>query len=371
LRHLQQKYLAVYLMVMGADWLQGPYLYKLYRSYGLDLTQIALLFLTGFLSSAFAGTAVGSTADTSGRRRLCLFFCGVSSLSLILRQFNVYSVLFLSHVLSGMAAALLYSVFEAWYVAEHTSHGLPEEWRAHTFALATFFNSVVAVVAGLAANGMVVVWGYSAPYVAAVLLQTIAAAGIYMTWTENYGEHLAVVRCDKIRSTLPIPCLDTNLLCLGAAQTLFECSMYVFVLLYTPALEGAADEQGKQPTLHSLSYWLSTLDLPLGLLFSTMMLAVMLGSLLFRVLGQQKLLQQEHLLTLALGIASGSFAVMAYYESHSVVLLTMAYHGFEFTTGLYYPSMASLKAHVIPEETRVGVMTLLRIPMNLGVGLLL
>jgi hypothetical protein len=44
--------------------MQGPYLYKLYSSYGLDLTQIAMLFLTGFISGAFAGTAVGSIADS-------------------------------------------------------------------------------------------------------------------------------------------------------------------------------------------------------------------------------------------------------------------------------------------------------------------
>jgi hypothetical protein len=34
--------------------------------------------------------------------------------------------------------------------------------------------------------------------------------------------------------------LDSNILVLGAAQTFFECSMYVFVLLYTPAIESAA-----------------------------------------------------------------------------------------------------------------------------------
>jgi hypothetical protein len=46
----------------------------------------------------------------------------------------------------------------------------------------------------------------------------------------------------------------------------------------------------------------------------------------------------------------------------------MAYHIFEFCTGLYHPSISSLKAETIPEETRAAVMTLLRIPMNLGVG---
>jgi hypothetical protein len=38
---------------------------------------------------------------------------------------------------------------------------------------------------------------------------------------------------------------------------------------------------------------------------------------------------------------------------------------------MYYPSISSLKAEAIPEETRAGVMTLLRIPMNLGVGIIM
>lgn len=48
-----------------------------------------------------------------------------------------------------------------------------------------------------------------------------------------------------------------------------------------------------------------------------------------------------------------------------------SYHIFEFTTGLYYPSISSLKAESIPEETRAVIMTLMRIPMNLGVGVII
>lgn len=51
--------------------------------------------------------------------------------------------------------------------------------------------------------------------------------------------------------------------------------------------------------------------------------------------------------------------------------MVVAYHVFEFTTGLYYPSIASLKAECIPEETRAVIMTLIRIPMNLGVGVII
>ena len=46
-----------------ADWLQGPYVYALYQSYGFEPNEIAQLFVAGFLSSAIFGTFVGSLAD--------------------------------------------------------------------------------------------------------------------------------------------------------------------------------------------------------------------------------------------------------------------------------------------------------------------
>jgi hypothetical protein len=46
----QRGYLVVYLLAMFADWLQGPYVYQLYDSYGFNQLQIAQLFVCGFLS---------------------------------------------------------------------------------------------------------------------------------------------------------------------------------------------------------------------------------------------------------------------------------------------------------------------------------
>jgi hypothetical protein len=47
--------------------------------------------------------------------------------------------------------------------------------------------------------------------------------------------------------------------------------------------------------------------------------------------------------------------------------LVAAFHVFEFTVGVYFPTMSSLKAEIIPDESRAGVMSLLRVPMNIGV----
>ncbi|KAG0177368.1 hypothetical protein DFQ28_005986 [Apophysomyces sp. BC1034] len=239
----------------------------------------------------------------------------------------------------------------------------------------TFYNGLVAIIAGLVANVLVDNFGFNAPYKAAMCLSTMTAMVIHTTWSENYGEQqikheirLGRVLLDGCNALWS----DSSILVLGAAQTFFECSMYTFVLLYIPVIESAAIELGGND---------SEKTLPLGYLFSTLMFAVMLGSLAFQAIDRQatssspnrffRQFTKDRLLALALGLASSAFAAMAYYERSSLSLLALAYHVFEFTTGLYYPSISSLKAESIPEETRAAVMTLLRIPMNVGVGIIM
>ncbi|KAI8969946.1 transporter [Mycotypha africana] len=364
------------MLLIGADWLQGPYLYKLYNDYGLSLTEIAMLFLTGFVSGAFAGTAVGGLADTWGRKRVCIVFCFTMIIALLLRLINIYPLLFISHLLSGLATALMYSVFESWYVSEHTSRGFPADWRARTFALSTLLNSIVAIFAGVIANELVGLWGFRAPYIGSILMVSTVAVMVLSTWTENYGRNVqSNMQNDNLLKTLKTGLRtmlsSKNIVVLGLAQTLFECSMYIFVLLYTPAFENVIFNNIGQIPADGLN---------LGYLFSTMMMAVMVGSLLFQIVeleikkGPNRTFakfSEEKLLIVALAAASISFILMARYGETSITTLLIAYHVFECTTGLYYPSIASLKAEAIPEETRAAVMTLIRIPMNLGVGFIL
>lgn len=114
-------------------------------------------------------------------------------LSLALRLINAYILLFISHILSGLATALMYSVFESWYVSEHTSRGFPAEWRSRTFAIGTFLNSVVAILAGILANALVDKWGFRSPYVASMVLICFVALVVMNTWSENYGNNQNVI----------------------------------------------------------------------------------------------------------------------------------------------------------------------------------
>ena len=62
-KNFRNNYIVVYLCMMMADWLQGPYVYALYKSYNYQLDQIGYLFIMGFLSSAIFGTVISSFAD--------------------------------------------------------------------------------------------------------------------------------------------------------------------------------------------------------------------------------------------------------------------------------------------------------------------
>ena len=44
----QMNYLFVFMLAMFSDWLQGPYVYELYVSYGFSQSEIAELFVCGF-----------------------------------------------------------------------------------------------------------------------------------------------------------------------------------------------------------------------------------------------------------------------------------------------------------------------------------
>ena len=67
---LQRIYLPAHLLALFSDWLQGPYVFQLYKYHGHGDKEIAVMFLAGYLSSCVFGTLTGPMADKYGRRCL-------------------------------------------------------------------------------------------------------------------------------------------------------------------------------------------------------------------------------------------------------------------------------------------------------------
>ena len=115
-KSFQLIFLLAYYSAMTADWLQGPYVYALYDSYGFSSHDIATLFVAGFGSSMIFGTFAGALADRLGRKRACQLYCVLYALACVTKHVKSYWVLMLGRVLGGISTSLLFSSFEAWLI---------------------------------------------------------------------------------------------------------------------------------------------------------------------------------------------------------------------------------------------------------------
>mmetsp|Transcript_96046 Transcript_96046/g.220189 ORF Transcript_96046/g.220189 Transcript_96046/m.220189 type:complete len:460 (+) Transcript_96046:73-1452(+) len=354
----QRRYLAGALLAMAADWLQGPYVYALYESYGITHEQNATLFVFGFGSSAVFGTFVGSLADRFGRRRLVFVYCGTYIAACVTKHFRVFEVLLFGRVLAGISTSLLFSVFDSWLVCEHNSRGFLPSAVGETFSMFFFGNSLVAIAAGTVAqwgadamplteSGLgnnLMYGGYTAPFDIAAVALVVCFVVVGWFWTENYGSAGDAKTSGASFGGLVLQVMQTpKLLCCGLASACFEGSMYIFVFFWTPSV---TEKDAEKP--------------PYGIIFASFMVCCMLGSKLYALFA--KTIGPEKMLPGLLGAAC---------MCHGAVLLSkntwvtyLSFLAFEACVGMYFPMMGTLKGCVVPEEARATIYNIYRIPLN-------
>ncbi|KAJ3119064.1 Molybdate-anion transporter [Nowakowskiella sp. JEL0407] len=355
-------YLIVYSMVMFADWLQGSYIYPLYREYKFTVNQIAILFVVGFLSSAVFGTFIGSVADKVGRRKMCIAFCVIYGISCITKYSPSFTILLFGRVTGGIATSLLFSVFEAWMVNENFSRGFSENSLSDIFSWSTFMNGLVAIFSGVVADFVAKRWGNVAPFGVSLLVLICAGFVISGSWKENYGSESSVANTksttDNLKAAVVVIQNDPNILAVGVMQSLFESAMYTFVFLWPIIIEQISTDP-KTSIMRNV---------PWGIIFSAFMVSIMIGSVVFRVLTKMNW-THEKISKYAFGIAMASLIVPVL--TSGTLANFMAFNLFEFTCGLYFPSIGTLRGKFIPEEMRATIMNVFRIPLNLIVVVLL
>ncbi|XP_035236418.1 molybdate-anion transporter [Anguilla anguilla] len=379
-RGFQALFLRGYLLALWADWLQGPYLYKLYRHYSFLESQIAILYVCGLASCLLFAPVAAWLPQAVGRRNTCLLFCLAYSACCLTKLSRDYFVLVLGRVLGGLSTSLLATAFEAWYLHRHLDvRDFPREWIPDTFARAAGWNHGLAVGAGLVAN-LLAEWaglGPVAPFLLAV--PCLAACGWVVLWdwgreeaeggagAEQSGPLLGAAAAAAAMPPGPrlsararfwraclegLRCLlsDRRVVLLGAVQALFESVLYIFVFLWTPVL----DPHGP----------------PLGIVFSCLMAASMAGSALYRLATSSARcrLQPAHLLCAAVLLAALSFAVLTVSTAPGRPRPLRSFLAFlllELGCGLYFPAVGFLQGRVIPEDRRAGVLAWFRLPLHL------
>jgi hypothetical protein len=200
-------------------------------------------------------------------------YCLLYTVSCVTKHSADVRLLVFGRVCSGVATSLLYSVFEAWMVAEHNSRKHALQLLDSTFSHAALISAVVAVAAGqvaaaahklldtplcvssLSHNNIssvaaacdgsrhTVPWSECdagvplAPFNLVVICCALAAAIIAFTWTENTGSSSSSTTSTTSRqggqlmTALKRISSTPALWKLGLVQSLFEGSMCDAALL--------------------------------------------------------------------------------------------------------------------------------------------
>lgn len=361
---LQYQFLIVYYLATFSDWLQGPYVYKLYSDYGYDEDDIAVLYIVGFASSSMFGTVVGHVADKYGRKFLCASFGILYTLCCITKLSSKFNILFIGRIFGGISTSILFTTFEAWYVNEHLNYyQLPPEWLNNTFSTAAFYTGLLAIVAGIVSQFLAetLLLGSVSPFLFAIPFLLVSTYIIISTWNEHppteteCRERLIIFSALKL-----IFCQETILLLLGLVQSLYESVMYIFIFSWTPIL--------------------SVLDPPLGLVFSIFMVAFMIGTKIYTLLILKRY-RPQNILTLTNAVSLISISVIAFmitslayfdneeksvsYSGVSIYICFFSFIIYEISIGLYFPAIGYLRGRVIPEKYRASVTNWFRVPMNI------
>ncbi|KAK8079017.1 hypothetical protein PG994_002824 [Apiospora phragmitis] len=309
-RNFQWLFLRVYLLVMGSEWLQGPYLYALLKNEkNYSDRTVALLYMAAYISAAVSAPLTGYLADWIGRRSACLAYCAIHSLASLSVLSSVLGVILLGRVLAGVGTTRLWSVFESWMVAEYNARGLGRHGQGQRgesggsggsrllllsamYGIMTTYNCITAILAGLVAHCVVLALGSKTHlFILALILDSTAALIILRTWTENRGEsannRLQPKQSDD-ENAGPGESLGGRLLdslksvrvwVLSLVSCCFEGTIFLFMYYWPGALQDAHDHSNNASGASSSDH-----QLPFGVIFASFMAIMVLGALLFDIL---------------------------------------------------------------------------------------
>ncbi|KAL6902910.1 hypothetical protein GGI43DRAFT_433090 [Trichoderma evansii] len=357
----QRQFLVVYALVVAADWLQGPYTYAVYKNEKqLPEHTVALLYAFGFVSGAASAPFAGQLADRYGRRTACVAYCicyGITCLAMLSYGLDI---LYVGRFFGGIATTLLFSVFEAWMITEYHLLRLEETKISLSgiFANMTTISSITAICSGVLGDGLVQYCDSPlAPFLASLGCCIGAGVLILIAWRENYGTIDACKGCPEaqtLKHRMFVALTNPKVTALILASSCFEGAMYLFVFFWPAALKSARVKSGYQE------------HLPLGLVFSSFMCAMMAGSSIStagNALFSNGIAIDS--LSFIFVIASAAFAVSTMLDHEH--LLFWAFCVIEGCVGAYFPKMALIKSNVVSDSVRGGVYSTLRLPLNIFV----
>lgn len=364
----QSLYFLAFFPALFADWLNAPYLYKLYAHYGFLEEQIAIIYVCGLASALVFGTTAGYLVERYGFWKINFGAAATYSLSCFLKLSSDYSTLIISRILSGASTTLLFAAHEGWYAKSHLNvHDFPKEWIEITSMKSAFASSFMAALAGVFAYFMTEWYGFGpvAPSLLAVPFLGISAYLTHVKWkvsdensqgAEGLIEPSVPVKTNPKSTKFTKACCEglqnivrnPDLLVLGCVQSLFESVLCLFVFLWTPVLDH------HHP--------------PLGIVFASFMCATLCGGVGHKILVTAIKLPPASTLTGSMSVACVAIlgCVLSTSPTNEFPIISyLCFLIFELSVGVYFPSMSELKRLIKPELHNFAVTAWFRVPLNL------
>ncbi|KAI1133134.1 hypothetical protein F5Y10DRAFT_260435 [Nemania abortiva] len=375
-KKLQWTFLRVYLLVVGSEWLQNPFMYSLFRNEKmLDEATVAMLYITTYVTAAVSALFTGYLTDRFGRRRACLVFCGIHSLAAVSVCFDELPILILGRVLGGIALTLLWTAFESWLVAEYNERGFAQS----SLSLSSMFGNmatskcITAIFTGVLGHYVVQALGSKIhPFILSVVLDLSAVVLMTRTWNENWGfnsiagadmnDNKAAEAQKQLLSSKSMTSLrDLRVWTMSFVACCFEGTIFLFMFFWPETLQDAHDRE--HPEQNDV--------IPHGVIFASFMAIMVLGALLFNLLVADPNSRHQQptrhtwtptqCLMGALMVSAICFSAAAFVREE--LGLFISFLVLEVCNGIYIPSVAYHRGTIVTDDARARIYSLMNIPL--------
>jgi MFS family permease len=256
-------YVWVYAMIYLSDWIPAAYTYTYFSRVGFDSDKITSFYTTSIVTSTICCIVAGNIIDRYGRKFGCVAYCVFAILANALKMSPTDSSIYFGQICGGIANTLLYTAFEGWltgfYEANQSDELTPIE---HVFSSGTLFCGMAAIASGVISYYSSSYFGELSPFILSIVVLIPPMYQIVRAWPENWGyEEIESVNTEKNTKSWYLSIIVF-------IQIAMESSLNVVILKWTPTLSNLFHEDSKQ--------------FPFGIVFSTMMAGMMVGSQLYK-----------------------------------------------------------------------------------------
>jgi len=251
-------------------------------------------------------------------------------------------------------------------VTHHHFKGYPSSKLGDTFEKAWSLNSFIAILAGIITSYAVSYYEKydivkNKPYEIAAfdcsaITLIIALFMINYKWKiENYGDTNVDLKHSLINAANLFK-ENKSILLVGVLQSGFESAMYLFVFMWTMALETTyiSDTTIEDDTIDH------------GMIFAVFMEACLVGTTISSKLTS---MTTEKIAFMLCSIAACALLYIPHTTNYEFRLFSFII--FECCVGIYFPTIGGLRSKYVPDNVRATIMNIFRIPLNIIVVIVL